>query len=130
MFNVLLLVLLALFGCSSPTEAARPEAASVAMYLNGVPITRGAIVGMLPGTTLHFVANMKDAGGATVTSVHPTVVSRNVQAISIDATGLMQVVGRGTSWLVAAYNSATRGLIADSVTVSVVCTTEDRKSVV
>ena len=122
--------LLALFGCSSPTEVPpAQEAASVSMFLEGVHVTRQAIVGMLPGTTLHFSAAVYDAAGNLIGSAHPTVVSRNTNAIALDSTGLMRVVGRGSSWLVAGYNSATRGLLADSVTVSVVCTTEARPAI-
>jgi len=122
--------LFALAGCSSPTEVPPPaDAASISMFLEGVHVSRQAIVGMLPGTTLHFAATVYDAGGHSLGSARPTVVSRNTNAISIDSTGLMRVVGRGSSWLVAGYNSASRGLLADSVTVSVVCTTEARPGI-
>ena len=125
--RIVALALLAIVGCSSPTDAtAGPDAATIAMYLEGVPISRGAIVGMLPGNAFHFEASVKDPSGRTVASARPSIASRNTAAISLDSTGLMRVVGRGSSWIVAAYNSPTRGVIADSVTVAVVCTTEAR----
>jgi len=124
------LALLAIVGCSSPTDATTGnDAASIAMFLEGVPVTRLAIVGMLPGNTLHLAATIKDAAGRTLGSVRPSIVSRNTAAISIDSTGLMRVVGRGSSWLVVGYNSPSSGLLADSVTVSVVCTTEARPAI-
>ena len=119
------LALLALFGCSAPTDATpTDDPATISMWLEGVPVTRAAIVGMLPANTLRFSATMKDPAGRTMGSARPTVVSRNANVISIDAAGLMRVAGRGSTWMVAGYISPTRGLISDSVTVVVVCTTQ------
>jgi len=123
------LCLLALAACSLPTESEPAEPVSIQMLLSGVPVTRQASVGMLPGDSLRFDARLRDAGGRTLSSLRPTVSSRNPAAISLDAGGTIRVVGRGASWLVAGYNSATRGLIADSLQVSVVCTTELRAGI-
>lgn len=95
------------------------------MFLEGVPVSRQASVGMLPATTLHFSARVNDGAGRAIAGARPTIVSRTPSAITIDSIGLMHVVGRGQSWLVAGFNSSA-GLLADSVTVLVVCTTEAR----
>ena len=117
-------------GCTSPTETTpTADPATIAMYLEGVPINRQSFVGMLPTTALHFEARLKDPAGVVVPALRPTIASRNIAAITIDSAGLMRVVGRGSSWMVAAYNSPTRGVIADSVTVGVVCTTEARAGI-
>jgi hypothetical protein len=102
----------------------------VVLLLEGIPVSRGAIVGMLPGDRYHMAAEVRDANGAAVPGARATLVSRNPAAISLDSAGLLTVVGRGSSWLVGGYISATRGLLADSVTVAVVCTTEARAGIV
>src|SRR6185369_148526 len=106
------------FGCHSPTASAGvSDATSIAMLLDGVPVTHGAIVGMFPGTTLHLSASIKASGGQVLSAARPSLVSRYNAAITIDANGVLRVVGKGSSWLVAGYNSTNRGLLSDSVTV-------------
>lgn len=127
------LALAALAGCTAPSEtrtAAGADAVSVAMYVNGVPVSRSSFAALLVGDSLRFSARLLDAGGHELASVRPTIASHNPNAVSMDATGMMRAVGRGASWIVAAYNSPTRGLIADSTTVGLVCTTEVRAGLV
>ena len=93
------------------------------MYLSGLPVSRAAFAGMEQSTVLTFAARVKDARGTIIGSAHPTLASRNPAVISLDAAGTMRVAGRGTTWLVAGYAIPGGGVLSDSISAGLVCTT-------
>ena len=108
--------------CASPTDATAPEPALLALYIGDVHVTRFSSLGILPGSTLQFSARLTDAGGRAVTGLHPLIVSRNPQTLSIDTTGTIRVVGRGAGWIVGSVRTPANNVLADSTQVQVLCT--------
>ena len=108
--------------CSSPTEIKQIEPTALGLYVGDVKLNRFSAVGILPGSNLTFSVRLTDAGGRIVSGLRPTLVSRNQQSLTLDARGVLTVVGRGASWIVGSVVTPAQALLADSTLVNVVCT--------
>lgn len=117
-------------GCASPTEVVpAAEPANLSLYIGQLLIGRASALAMLPGDSLHFTVRLTDAGGHAVTGVHTNLVSRSPAALSLDAAGIVRVVGRGSSWIVGSVLTPAHNVLADSTLVNVVCTIESRPAI-
>jgi hypothetical protein len=110
-----------ILSCRAPTDAAQPEPAVLGLYIGEVRVGRFSSLALLPGSELTFSVRLSDAGGRVVNGLHPLLVSRSPQSLTIDSMGVVRVAGRGASWIVGSIVTASHTALADSTLINVVC---------